>query len=144
MTRDTTMLTVQYNDLSRESPASTEQLLTAVARMPTTELNTFVAQILKLRAQREAPQLSSDESALLLRINQPISTDRQQRYDALIAKRQTETLSPEEHTELVNLTDHIEEQEADRADALAELARLRDTTITEVMDNLGITPPRCV
>jgi hypothetical protein len=58
--------------------ASTEQLLNAIAQMPSTELEVFVEQVLKLRAQRQAPSLSSTESELLLKINQGIPTDLQQ------------------------------------------------------------------
>lgn len=49
--------------------ASTEQLLNAIAQMPSTELEVFVEQVLKLRAQRQTPSLSSTESELLLKIN---------------------------------------------------------------------------
>jgi hypothetical protein len=47
-----------------------------------------VAEVLKLRAQQEAPNLSALESELLLKINQGISEEMQQRFDQLVAKRQ--------------------------------------------------------
>jgi hypothetical protein len=51
-----------------EAQVSTEQLIRAVERLPAEELAAFVAQVLALQAQREAPHLSQSETALLLRI----------------------------------------------------------------------------
>ncbi|MGH8603975.1 MAG: STAS/SEC14 domain-containing protein, partial [Gammaproteobacteria bacterium] len=104
----------------------------------------FVARVVALRAQREAPHLPHEESALLLRINHPIPPQLQGRYDELIAKRRVETLTAEEHAELRQLTDQVEQLEADRATALVELARLRQVPVAEVMRTLGIQSPTCV
>jgi hypothetical protein len=104
---------------------STEQLIRAVEQLPQQELETFVAQIVALRAQRTAPHLSQDETALLLQINGAISPDVQRRFNDLVAKRQMETISPAELTELIQITDVIEQQDAQRLAALIALAQLR-------------------
>lgn len=124
-----------------EAQVSTEQLLRVVEQMPAHELDTFVASVLALRAQRDAPHLSEAESDLFLKINHAIPPELQQRYDELISKRQAETLSVEEYTELLNLTDQIEKLEADRVVALADLARLRHTSLPELIHALGIQAP---
>jgi hypothetical protein len=54
-----------------------------------------------LRAQRTTPHLIQDETALLLQINAGISPDLQRRFNALVAKRQTETIIPAELTKLI-------------------------------------------
>ena len=72
---------------------STEQLIRAVEQLPQHELETFVAQIVALRAQRTAPHLSKDETALLLQINAGITPDLQRRFNELVAKRQTATIN---------------------------------------------------
>ena len=119
---------------------STEQLIRAVERLPQQELETFVAQIVALRAQRTAPHLSQDETALLLQINAGISSDLQRRFNELVAKRQTETITPAELTELIQITDEIEQQDAQRLAALIALAQLRQTPVNVLMDRLGIRP----
>jgi hypothetical protein len=124
--------------------ASTEQLLNAIAQMPSTELEVFVEQVLKLRAQRQAPSLSSTESELLLKINQGIPTNLQQQFNELVAKRQALTLSETEHVELIRLSDRIEMLDAERIEHLAALAKLKQRSLTEVMQDLGIQPPACV
>jgi hypothetical protein len=120
---------------------STEQLLRAVERLPPQDLEAFVAQVIALRAQRSAPHLSPEETALLRHINASLAPDLQRHFDELIAKRQAETISPNELQELVQLTEQIEEQDAQRLAALGDLARLRKMTIPALMDLLGIRAP---
>ncbi len=86
--------------------ASPEQLLNAIAQMPQPELEAFVEQVLKLRAQRQAPSVSSAESELLLKINQAIPADLQHRFNELVAKHQALTLTEAEHIELIQLGDY--------------------------------------
>jgi hypothetical protein len=78
------------------------------------------------------------DGELLLLINRPIPAELQQRYDLLLAKRQTETLLPNEYDDLLRLTEQIETLEAQRVAALAELARLRGTSLRALMTRLGI------
>jgi hypothetical protein len=120
---------------------STEQLIRAVERLPQQELESFVAQIVALRAQRTAPHLNQEETALLLQINAGISPELQRRFNELVAKRQVETISPAELTELIQITDEIEQRDAQRLAALIELAQLRQTAVPVLMDELGIRPP---
>lgn len=82
--------------------------------------------------------MANTEAALLLRINHPIPAELQQGYDLLLAKRQTETLLPNEYDDLLRLTEQIETLEAQRVAALAELARLRGTSLRALMTRLGI------
>lgn len=58
-----------------------------------------------------------------------------------MAKRQTDALTDQEFAELTALSNHIEELNAHRMKHLAELARLRGTTLPELLDRLGIIPP---
>lgn len=127
-----------------EAQVSAEQLLKAVEQLPPQELEAFVTQVLRLRAQREAPSLSVSESELLLKINQGIPSGLQNRFNELIAKRQALTLTEAEHAELIQLSDRIEQLDAERIASYAELARLRNQSLTEVMQDLGIQPPACV
>lgn len=124
-----------------EAQVSTEQLLRAVEQIPQQDLDSFVAQVLRMRAQRAAPHLTPDETALLVQINTALSQATQQRYDALVAKRQAETLTPAEHQELIDLTNQIEQQDANRLAALVKLAQLRQTSLQHLMQSLGIQHP---
>src|SRR5918912_919719 len=124
-----------------EAEVSTEQLLRAVTHLPPQEFAAFVSQLLALRAQRQEPHLIQAETALLLQINEGISAETQQRFDELVAKRQAETITPEELAELSQLTDQSEQRDAQRVAALEALAHLRRMTLADLMDSLGISPP---
>lgn len=124
-----------------EAQLSVEELSKAVSQLSKPDLERLVQQALALRAQRQAPSLPHTEAELLHKINQSIPPELQQRYDGLISKRKAETLTPEEHTELLQLTDRIENLEAQRIVYLTELAQLRQTTLSELMEQLGIQPP---
>ena len=124
-----------------EIQLSSQELLKAVEQLSLTDLEQFVSQVLLLQAQRKAKNLPQAEAELLQKINQGIPSDTQKNYDELIAKRQDETLTPEEHRKLLHLTEHIEKLQAQRLEYLGELARLRKTSLTALMENLGIQVP---
>lgn len=123
------------------SQVSLDELLNGVAQLDTPELERFVSQVLTLRAKRVAPCLPEEEAGLLEKINQGLSPAAQQRYDELTAKRRAETLTSEEHQELLTLIDRIERADAERAQTLTALARLRKVSVTTLMANLGIRLP---
>ena len=124
-----------------EARVSLEALLKAVEQLSTSELEQFVVRVVALRGRRKAPGLSEEETDLLLNINRGLPQDLQARYDALVDRRRAEKLTAEEHDELVRLTDQVEQLEAERLRSLAELARLRETSLPALMKQLGIEPP---
>jgi hypothetical protein len=124
-----------------EARVSGDDLLDAVRQLEPDEFRQFVAGVLNLRAERQAPRASAAESDLLLRINAGLPDDVRQRCQELAAKRQSETLTAAEHAELLRLTDEVERQQADRLAALTEFARLRGTSLAAVMEQLGIRVP---
>ncbi len=84
--------------------------------------------------------LARPEAELLQRINQSLTPEAWQRYEALLARRQAETLTPDEQTELVALSDQLEDLNAQRLEALTELAQLRGASVPALMAQLGLTP----
>jgi len=121
---------------------STNKLLEAVERLSRSELQQFLSRVLALHAQRKAPHLPMKESALLTKINQGLPLTVSARLNQLVSKRRANTLTSEEHAELLRLIDQLEEAEARRAQALAQLARLRGVSMTALMRELGIRAPR--
>lgn len=120
---------------------SSEELLEAVSQLSSSDLEQFISQVLELQAQRKAPSLPQAETKLLLKINQGIPSEVRRHYGELISKRQAEMLTPEEHNELLRLGEHVENLEAQRMESLMELACLRKTSLTILMEELGIQTP---
>ena len=117
---------------------SSEDLLKAVAQLSQSDLEEFVSQVIAIQAQKKASKLPKIEAELLIKINQGMSDDIQNYYEKLIAKRESETLTENEHEELLSLSKQIEKLQAQRIEYLAELARLRGISLTTLMENLGI------
>ena len=122
-----------------ESQVTPDALLQAVGQLNAADLERVTAQVLRLQAQRKASSLSSRETELLLKINQGTPEAANARYQALQSKRQE--LTAEEHRELSRLINQREKLQAQRLESLAELARLRNTTLRGVMKQLGIQSP---
>ncbi|MEA2599898.1 MAG: hypothetical protein QOF89_890 [Acidobacteriota bacterium] len=91
--------------------------------------------------QIAAPRLPADEAALLQAINRGFSSKTWQRYTALKAKRRAETLTLQEQAELIALSDQMEEMNVKRMESVIQLARLRQTSVDALMDDLGIKSP---
>ena len=117
------------------------ELLNAAASLAAADFERFVSEVLALRAQRTGGRLSASETELLLRINRGLPADLRARYDALRARLADGTLEADEHRELLRLTDEVEHLQADRVQALAELAGLRGKRLGDLMDELGIHGP---
>ncbi len=120
---------------------STDDLLAAIAQLNASELEDFTSHVIRLRAQRFAPHIPKNEAELLKRINQGVPASMQTRYDELGIKRDAEILTADEYDELLQLTDQIEKVDAERLRNLAELARLRQTSLDALMDELDIKTP---
>lgn len=84
--------------------------------------------------------LARPEAELLQRINQSLPLEAWQRYETLLARRQAETLTPAEQDELIALSDQLEALNAQRLEALTELAQLRGESVPRLMAQLGLAP----
>lgn len=124
-----------------EAQVSSSELLRAVEQLNSAELERFVLQVIALKAGRSAPQLSRTEAELLTIIHQPLPDGLGQRYAELLSKRRAETLSTDEHAELLRLTDQVEKLEVNRLEALVELSHLRKTSLPALMTELDLRVP---
>jgi hypothetical protein len=123
------------------SNLSSEEILSAIERMNAAELEEFVPRVIALNASRRAPHLKPEESKLLARIEQGLPAKLKARLGELEQKRDEGLLSEAEAGELLSLSDQAEQLHAERLAALAELAKLRGTTLPALMDQLGIVFP---
>jgi len=130
------MSTVQSRPLQ-----SFDELLHNAGQLNLPELEQFVFCVIALQARRRAPSLSKTETDLLMKINQGPPPEVRQRFRELNRKRKAETISPEEHQELLLLIEQIEQSDVERVKYLIELANLRGLSLTALMKELDIRPP---
>ena len=115
-----------------------QDILSLINQWSLNEIEHFVDQVLLISAQKKAPGFSNQETELLIKINEGVPYKLQQRYNTLILKRNNNTLTDKEYEELVALTDRIENIDAQRINYLSKLAKIRNTTLSKIMTELGI------
>jgi hypothetical protein len=120
---------------------SFDQLVNAVKQLSGAELEKLFSQVISVRPPYEEYRLSDTESELLIKINQGVPDDVQQRYNELVAKRNKRMLTDEEYNELLQLTDQVELLDAKRLEYLTELAGVQNKPLMILMDELKIKPP---
>lgn len=81
---------------------------------------------------------SNREAELLVRIGSGPLEPVWMRYHQLSAKRDAETLTQEEHAELVALSEAIEAADVTRLEHMVELAKLRGVDLRTLRAQLGI------
>jgi hypothetical protein len=119
---------------------SLDELIKAANQLDETDLEQLLQQVVFLRARRKAQVLPEEEAKFLLKINQGIPADLHTRYQILCKKRDAETLTDAEYNTLIQLSNQIEQIGAQRLEALASLAQLRQVSLLDLMETLGIQP----
>ena len=117
---------------------NTEGLLESVRNLPNDQLQEFAEQVLRLSASRRSPSLSTSETEALKEIHRPLPADIVARYRELAGKRDAGTLVADEHRELCALSDWLEQRNAERLGHVADLARSRGVTLSDMMGQLGL------
>jgi len=117
---------------------SPEEMLRLVERLEPSELDAFTRGVLTVRARRKAPALSGREAELLTAVGETLPPSDLARYRVLCERREAGTLTAEELSDLLRLSDAVEEQNARRWAAVAELARLRGKSLHEAAGELGL------
>lgn len=131
------MATVQFKS---EISIELDQLLTGVAQLDTPDLEKLLIQVRQVLAHRQNPSLPALELELLQKINQALPEEIQQKYNDLSAKMRSQTITPEEHQDLLKLIDIVEKADGDRIQHLIQLSQLRNISLAELMKQLQIHP----
>src|SRR5712691_9497072 len=102
----------EFMTLTVQLSSELVEALRALAGQRGQELDRTIEDLLEaqLHQQTGSPVLPSrDESELLQQINQGLPSATWQRYHELKRKRDARTLTPDEHAELLALTDEVEQ-----------------------------------
>jgi hypothetical protein len=129
--------------LTVDLPPELEAELRVLAAEEGVAPDAYLVHLLEERVRRRtrSPRLSTQETSLLQQINEGLPAATWQRYHALKALRQAETLTPDEQSELISLSDEIEEWNARRFGLVVELARLRGVPFASLAKELGLEAP---
>ncbi len=124
---------------------STENLLGVVLQMPDSEYDKFIEKANKLRRKSVKSGWSKSEIELIKKINNCVlSAEEQLRFNKLVKKRRAEKITEIELAELISLTKESEKLNVERIRMLAKLATAKKKTLSEIMDELEIYPPKII
>lgn len=82
----------------------------------------------------EVPPVEPDEVALLQLIQRQLPPDHQSRLAYLRQLNETGEITEAEHQELLAYVDRVESRDAERAEALIQLARLRNVDLKKLLN----------
>ena len=102
--------------------------------------NTYVMNVLEHHLYKQTITVAEAEAQLLQQINLGLSENTWQRYNELREKLQHKTLQADEQQALIDITSQIEAANVRRIEALMKLAKLRNTTLDALIDELGLRP----
>jgi hypothetical protein len=119
--------------------SSVATLFHEAERLDSRSLDAFINNILSLRVQRKTSDKQKEEAILLQKINKSLSIENIERFRALNEKRLDNNITEQEHLELGILIEKIEKLNVTRLKYLISLAQLRNITVRELMNQLGIT-----
>lgn len=121
--------------------SSVTTLFQEVERLDNRSLDAFINNILLLRLQRRTSDKQKEEAILLKKINKSLSIEQIERFRALNEKRLEGEITEQEHAELGILIEKIEKLNVTRLKYLISLAQLRNISVRELMNQLGISNP---
>lgn len=118
-----------------------EERLNEIAVQEGKELDSVIVELLEGQLLSEpAPDPRKRELELLQKTNLEVSAETWEQYYLLLEKRDAETLTGEEYSKLLEIINHIELANAERIKYLVELAKIRQTSLRTLMEELGISP----
>ena len=115
-------------------------ILNSMNQLDSKELDVLFFRIKKQKYKNYPTVLSKPESELLENINSGLPAGLQKRYENLRLKRINETLTENEYAEFLKLIEKIEKFDVERMRNLIELAKLRNITLNELSEQLGLKP----
>ena len=118
--------------------ASMTTLFHEVERLDNRSLDTFIANIVSLRARRITPDKQKQEAFLLEKINKSLSLQDTLRFKFLNQKHAEGNIIEQEYAELSLLVEKIEKLNVNRLKYMTALAQVRNVSVRELMIQLGI------
>jgi hypothetical protein len=122
--------------LTVETDIPFDNLLKAVEQLNLNDLEQLMNRVAALQARRKSPCLPKEESELMLKISQGLPSGVRKRLRELTLRRQEEKITPDEHEELLRLTDLLEKTDAERMQHISELSRIRGISVDVLMEEL--------
>ena len=115
-------------------------LIKNVLKLSEAEFEEFFTKVKALYKTPKAGNLSLREFTILQKIEEGLPKETQMRFDYLIGRRDSSTITHQEYQELLSLIDVVEKHDLERLKLIAQLAELRKLGISETVEMFNIKP----
>ena len=122
--------------ITLDVPSELEGKLQRAAQSHGTDVATFLLESLRQRLRPDV--LPEEEAKLLQAINAPLAPEARSKRDALLLQQSKRELTEEEQIILTTRIDTVEIANAARWQAVAQLARLRGLSLSEIARDLEL------
>jgi len=119
-------------------PVTREKVIELVEHLPSDVLPDVFAYLEKVSQKRVKKGNSSKEQVLVKTIQHRLSAEEQARLDELREKSEWGELTEDENKELSVFVERVEREDAERAKAIVQLARVRDVPVTEILQQFPV------
>jgi hypothetical protein len=125
--------------LQVQSEMNTQTLLLSIAQLPLNELESFVNELNRLLTRKKTEDIVKKDKILVSKINQTaLPLPKIERCNVLLQQMEFASLTESEHQELMSLVEEEETLRVERVKYLIELAQLRNITLPQLMEKLGL------
>lgn len=119
-----------------------QSVIAGLTNLKISELEDFARELSGLITRKKTKDKGLREKELLALITQTtLPVDKRNRYLELSEKVEDETITEKEHVELLNLVEKEEGLRAERVKLLLELAQIKNISMPQLMEQLGLNPP---
>jgi hypothetical protein len=129
--------TIKNIQVTQGGNVSFEDLLKSVSTLESSEIIQFMQEMGRIVAARKVKSLSERETELLKAINESIPTKLQVSYESLMLKLNNESISDDEHKDLLKLVAKMEAKKGKKVEYMMELAQLRKISLKELVQQLN-------
>ena len=126
--------------LEMRSAPATDAIFEAVANLNDEDFKSVLIRLLMLNTQKQTLSPKNGAAELLQVIRQKPTSAFKREYCALKRKRDEETLTPDEHERLIELSTQLEQQNVLRYAALDALAKMRGVSWDALIEELQMKP----
>ncbi len=123
-----------------DAQISVNELINRVGTLSLGEFEEFFLKIQSLRLQKFANSDLETEYKLIKQIRSGLTSNKQLRFEYLIARRDEGTITENELGELISLTSDIEKNDLTRFKRIAKLAELKQMSIPDIVKHYQLSP----
>jgi hypothetical protein len=119
-----------------------QRLQTLVETLPEESLLRAESLLTDLKSAGVSPSTSSQEAPLIAIIERRLAPEAQSRLNNLRQRLADETITEAEHQELLTFIDPIEQMDAERVEAMIQLAQLRQVNLNTIIQEFLPNPQK--